>query len=360
MFEHGEVTDMRKIIKAFCLALVFCFVFNSLAYTSIAASAKTFTDESHITSQYRDDVSALVAKNIFSGYPDGSFKPKNKITRAEFSKIIFAFMSCDSEIDINSYQKGISEFKDVEGNANLSWAKGYINFCADKNIVSGVGNSKFNAQGNISVAAATKMILTALGYDQLIEGFMGADWQKNVVAKAREIGLYNDFDGDISAPATREQVCKLINNAFSTYAYAAENLYVETSSEGMKINDINKFCKALEGCWVDLDMAELNYGRYEYLLFEDNTYSRVRVPSEWPPKGKIIEVYKKEDLYGTYKLKIFYEAETRYDQYYPSHTEEVRMFFRGNQILIGRIAPLHYTYICKDYTELADKLEQYK
>lgn len=344
---------MKKITSILLLIFFVALCFD-------LASATSFTDKSYIASEYRNDVDSLVAKNILSGYPDGSFKPKNKITRAEFSKIIFAFMSCDSEIDINIYEKGVSEFKDVEGNANLSWAKGYINFCADKSIVSGVGNSKFNPQGNITIAQATKMILVALGYDQLIEGFLGAEWQNNVVAKAREIGLYNGFSGDYSAAATREQVCKLINNAFSTYAYTIENLYVETSSEGMKINDISKFCKALEGCWVDLDMAELNYGRYEYLLFEDSTYSRVRVSSEWPPKGKITEIYRKEDLYGTYTLKIFYEAETRYDQYYPSHTEEVRMFFMGNQILIGRISPLRYTYICKDYTELADKLQEYK
>ncbi|MBR5479491.1 MAG: S-layer homology domain-containing protein [Clostridia bacterium] len=362
---------MKKIIAVvLCVFLTFSYAAAITGSTGDVAQisempakalvAKVFVDNSSITPSYAGDVATLVEKGILSGYPDGSFKPKNKITRAEFCKMIFAFANCRSTINLGMYQKATSKFTDVQGNASLSWAKGYINYCLDKNIVSGVGNNKFNPQGNITVAAATKMILTALGYDPLIEGLMGEDWQKNTVAKAKVVGLYNGFTADSSAPATREQVCKLINNAFSTYAYTVDELYVETSSKGMKVEDINKFCKAIEGCWVELGRSDLKYGEYEYLLFKNNTCSRIKVPAGGPRPGKIVEIYKKDDLEGMYTLKLYYEAQQIYYDYYPASTEEVKMFLFGNQIVIGRINPLRYTYICRDQEDLEGKLGLYQ
>ncbi|MBR3847698.1 MAG: S-layer homology domain-containing protein [Oscillospiraceae bacterium] len=207
---------MRNLKKILALALVFAMAFT------FVASAADFTDAASIGASYVDDVNMLVELGVIGGYPDGSFGPQKNITRAEFAKMAYTLKyGSDTNGDLFAAQK--STFTDVEGNANVAWAKGYINYCANQKIVSGVGNNKFNPQGNITVAEATKMILVILGCDPAKEGFTGANWASNVVAKAIDLGIFDGWSGDPTALATRELVAKLMKNAvFSpVYTYSA-------------------------------------------------------------------------------------------------------------------------------------------
>lgn len=207
---------MRNLKKILALALVFAMAFT------FVASAADFTDAASIGASYVDDVNMLVELGVIGGYPDGSFGPQKNITRAEFAKMAYTLKyGSDSNGELFAAQK--SAFTDVEGNANVAWAKGYINYCANQKIVSGVGNNKFNPQGNITVAEATKMILVILGCDPAKEGFTGANWASNVVAKAIDLGIFDGWSGDPTALATRELVAKLMKNAvFSpVYTYSA-------------------------------------------------------------------------------------------------------------------------------------------
>ena len=207
---------MRNLKKILALALVFAMAFT------FVASAADFTDAASIGASYVDDVNMLVELGVIGGYPDGSFGPQKNITRAEFAKMAYTLKyGSDANGELFAAQK--SAFTDVEGNANVAWAKGYINYCANQKIVSGVGNNKFNPQGNITVAEATKMILVILGCDPAKEGFTGANWASNVVAKAIDLGVFDGWSGDPTALATRELVAKLMKNAvFSpVYTYSA-------------------------------------------------------------------------------------------------------------------------------------------
>ncbi len=207
---------MRKIKSIVALALVFAMAFT------FTAGAVNFTDASTIAKDYTDDVNMLVELGVISGYPDGSFGPKKNITRAEFAKMAYTIIyGSDTDGDLFAAQK--SSFWDVEGNASVAWAKGYINYCASNKIVSGVGGGKFNPSGNITVAEASKMLLVILGCDPAKEGFTGANWMSNVVAKAMELGVYDGWQGDPAALATRELVAKLMSNTIlsSIYTYSA-------------------------------------------------------------------------------------------------------------------------------------------
>lgn len=59
----------------------------SYLLTGNAASANRFTDTYNISN--RDAVGALVDARILNGYPDGSFRPYDSITRGEFSKVLY-------------------------------------------------------------------------------------------------------------------------------------------------------------------------------------------------------------------------------------------------------------------------------
>jgi len=186
----------------------------SIIPTSFATTQ--FTDSSAINSNYIDAVNMLVELGVISGYPDGSFKPKNNITRAEFAKMAYILkQSSDTGSDIFAAQRSI--FTDVEGNSNVVWAKGYINYCQNQGIISGVGNNKFNPQGNITVAAVAKMLVVMLGCDPIQEGFIGADWVAKVISKAKTLGVLDGWNGDPDLPATRELVAMLMwNTVFSS------------------------------------------------------------------------------------------------------------------------------------------------
>lgn len=63
---------------------------------SASKSAKTFTDGGSISSWAKDAVVACQMAGIINGYPDGSFRPQNGITRAEVSKMIYMFFNAIS------------------------------------------------------------------------------------------------------------------------------------------------------------------------------------------------------------------------------------------------------------------------
>ena len=158
---------MRNLKKILALALVFAM---ALTFTAGAA----FTDAAEITKDYVDDVNMLVELGVIGGYPDGSFKPAANITRAEFAKMAYT-LKYGADKDGNLFASQKSNFVDVEGVAEIAWAKGYINYCANQKIVSGKGANKFDPQSNITVAEATKMILVIMGVNPDKEGLVGAN-----------------------------------------------------------------------------------------------------------------------------------------------------------------------------------------
>ena len=52
----------------------------------------TFTDTDGLDETSEILLSHAVANGIIGGYPDGSFKPQNNLTRAEASKILAVYM----------------------------------------------------------------------------------------------------------------------------------------------------------------------------------------------------------------------------------------------------------------------------
>lgn len=195
---------MKNLKKVLALALVF-----AMTLTLFAGAA--FTDQASIGVDYVDDVNMLVELGVLKGYENGEFRPENNVTRAEFAKMAYTLKYGADDKGL-LFSGSASAFSDVEGVASVAWAKGYINYCANQKIIAGVGNGKFNPGGNVTVAEAAKMLLVILGCNPQTEGFVGANWQGNVVAKAIELGVFDGWSGDPTLPATRQLVAKLMRN----------------------------------------------------------------------------------------------------------------------------------------------------
>jgi hypothetical protein len=95
---------------------------------------------------FRQSVAYLAHYKIIQGYPDGTFKPNNSITRAEFATMISGF----AELNIVSFNK----FPDVEDH----WAVGYINSAAEGGWVSGYPDGTFRPEDFITRAEVISVI----------------------------------------------------------------------------------------------------------------------------------------------------------------------------------------------------------
>ncbi|WP_066506668.1 S-layer homology domain-containing protein [Abyssisolibacter fermentans] len=74
----------------------------------------------------KENIEMLVSKGIVNGYPDKTFRPKNTISRSEFSKLIQELLG----LPLNNDDSEII-FEDIEKN----WAKGRIKTLVKKGII---------------------------------------------------------------------------------------------------------------------------------------------------------------------------------------------------------------------------------
>lgn len=92
------------------------------------------------------EVAYLSEFGILSGYSDGTFRPNNKITRAEFVKIAESF---------EALTWGLSPYNDVDGG---HWAFRYIVSSAAKGWISGYPDGTFRPNSFISRAEAVTIV----------------------------------------------------------------------------------------------------------------------------------------------------------------------------------------------------------
>lgn len=118
-------------------------------YTGVATSSGTaaFSDT--------NDQFVLKAKNagIVSGYPDGTYKPLNKIRRDELATL---FVNLFKSAGVSYRSASGQKFAD-DGNI-ASWAKESVYIARENSIVSGVGNNNFNPAGNASIEESLIML----------------------------------------------------------------------------------------------------------------------------------------------------------------------------------------------------------
>ncbi len=106
---------MKKIL-AVCLAV---FMLSSTAF----AAAPDIKGNA-----YEKEITELYGFGILGGFDDGTFRPENTFTRAEFSKIICKVLKIEDPSDTQNI------FDDCKGH----WAEKYINQCYEKGIINGV------------------------------------------------------------------------------------------------------------------------------------------------------------------------------------------------------------------------------
>lgn len=93
-----------------------------------------FNDLDNIDNNIKSKINAVADSNIISGYNDGSFKPNNNVTRAEFVTMLDR-----AGILKNAKRTSTTTFSDVENH----WAKKSIEYVSSLGIIAGKGDNLF-------------------------------------------------------------------------------------------------------------------------------------------------------------------------------------------------------------------------
>ena len=167
-------------------------------------ASAAFTDAAKIDTGYLTAVEAMNEKKIITGFEDGSFKPKDTLTRAQAAKILCTMLVGDA------VPEGKSEFADVPAG---HWAEKFVAYCAEKQIVSGVGSGKFNPNGKLTCCAFAKMLLVAYGHDAEKEGLTGEKWIVGTQKAMREANM-NLGVSAADTPMERQAACQMAYNFY--------------------------------------------------------------------------------------------------------------------------------------------------
>ncbi|TEB08363.1 Cellulosome-anchoring protein precursor [Pelotomaculum schinkii] len=157
-----------------------------------------------------DNIKQLVARDAITGYPDGSFKPDNNITRAEFATVLVKAFGL-------APQSG-KVFTDTGSH----WAKDFIATAASYGIIKGYNDVAFGPDDLITREQMAVMIARAAQLAAVSDGtpFGDAasisDWAKDAVAAAVEAGIIQGYPDNTFKPqanATRAEAVTVIVNA---------------------------------------------------------------------------------------------------------------------------------------------------
>lgn len=114
----------------------------------------TFTDKAEIGIWAQKAVSQAVQAGIFSGYENGSFRPNANITRAEMATMIAKALKLAAKENASS---SFADDKDIP-----AWAKGPVAALKELGIVNGTGANEFNPGAQTTRAEAVIVLLNML------------------------------------------------------------------------------------------------------------------------------------------------------------------------------------------------------
>ena len=245
---------MKKYIFSFAILIIMIISF---------AYAKDFTDVDRSFWAYAP-INQMLEEKILSGYPDGTFKPNNAITRAEFAKIMV--LALDLKEDEST--KNI-KFSDVDAEF---WANDYIKI-ASKYLAGYEENGKKTYSPNqhaIRADVAVALVL-ATGLDNsnfklsTLDSFkdknsIPANYRK-YIAIAVENNLMKGFDDGTFKPKaslTRAQVSQLIYNTkpFKKESEPKDDINIIVGEDGFLFNQQD----------LSLDLGE-NWEKYTIGLY---------------------------------------------------------------------------------------------
>lgn len=187
---------MKKILTI-VITLLLCINTTAFSYRDIHDS------------NLQNSVETLSSFKIINGYEDGTFRPDNNITRAEFAKIITIAMRIE-----NIMPSGEELFNDISDD---SWYKDYVYVAKTAGIINGTSDITFEPEENITYEQAIKMIAAALGYNEEAQARGG--YPEGYLDIAKDLGITDNMYFENTAFATRGDIAMMTYKALHSKCY---------------------------------------------------------------------------------------------------------------------------------------------
>lgn len=207
----------RATKKAISMALAAAMAFSQVQVFAASSDIKGHWAESAITS-WQD-------KGLITGYTDGTFKPDNSITRAEFASMVNKALGLT--------EKGDVPFSDVQSG---SWYYDAISIAVKAGYCSGYEDGTFKPDATITRAEAAVMIALAKGLTQntaAASGFADAAnipaWAKGYVGAVVSAGYMSgrpDGTFDATNTITRAEAVSSLDRAMGNTATTDKDVVV--------------------------------------------------------------------------------------------------------------------------------------
>lgn len=246
---------MRKL---FAFLLSFTMLFSLLGNSSASAST-TFKDID--SSPMKFYIEELAKNNVISGYADGTFRPKEKLTRAQFAKMLALAM--ELPLDANA----AAQFTDL-----ADWSRPYVGALVKSQITYGKSKTLFGSNSLITRQEMAVMFVRAMGIEEFVTvleyeaGFSDfykvSSWAQPHVAFLYDIGFIEGngqyyFPHD---PTTREAFAKL------TYRFKMEeDKYFERSLNRIILELVEE---AIDVTLIDEETIEVTYDDGEVAQYD--------------------------------------------------------------------------------------------
>jgi S-layer homology domain len=185
----------------------------------VQAQTQTYRSFTDVASGYWANgfIDELASRQIITGFPDGSFRPDEPVTRAQFAAML------RSAFNRNNVRNSVN-FRDVPADY---WASAAIRDAYVRGFMSGYPENEFRPGEYIPRAQVLVALTSGLGYapsnnvGSTLQVFNDAssipDWARNSIAAATEKKLVVNYPNaqflNPSRPATRSEVAALIYQA---------------------------------------------------------------------------------------------------------------------------------------------------
>lgn len=208
--------NFKKMVLLFCVFLALLYICPVFANT-IPNDISGHWAENTILKWQKE--------NKIKGYTDGTFRPNQTITRAEFVQLLYSVFPSDAPF--------LSSFSDVK---KQDWYYDAVVSAAGSHIVNGFEDNTFRPHENITRAQAAVMLFHALGLSQNTEAadkLTDADrlplWAKGAIGAMVALGyLYGYEDGSFLAEKhlTRAEALSMLDRI----SFPNKNSYEDTIS----------------------------------------------------------------------------------------------------------------------------------
>jgi hypothetical protein len=206
------------LLKVAVIALLVVGIAGSSVVTLHIEAAPEPTDIEDCWAE--EAIVALIDEGIITGYPDGTFKPEDPVTRAEFSKMVARAFAVRAA--------GEPTFSDIEDN----WAKTYIAALTEAGIVSGFPDGTFRPSKDISRAEMTQILVRTINLGDKMDSLTQPEpsfidvsqdhWAFRSIEIANTLGVLPVHFGVVfepELPATRAETAYMVKSLIDLRIY---------------------------------------------------------------------------------------------------------------------------------------------